>query len=146
MWLKHLRLALAGVASIMDLPCLLFLLFALYYSCICQVTIPSTDPLVTTNGGTVDLPAVENATNVSVFCAVTFGGNTPVETIWRLRTGNMMPREIEFGNGSPDFSNFLIENGIKPHYNYYRLVEIDLIWWCWSVLTDLPVFQNMLSS
>ena len=85
-------------------PCLLFLLFALYYSCTCQVTIPSTDPPVTTNEGIVDLPAVENAANVSVFCAVTFQGN-PVNTNWRLGPSSTSLQLIDF-----DEPQFALEN------------------------------------
>ena len=63
-----------------------------------------TDPPVTTNGGTVDLPAVENATNVSVFCDVTFQG-TPVVTAWRMGLIGMTPQPIDFTG-----SNFVLEN------------------------------------
>ena len=63
-----------------------------------------TDPPLTTNGGTVDLPAVENATNVSVFCAVTFQG-TPVATDWLLASIGMTPQPISFTD-----SNFVLEN------------------------------------
>ena len=42
----------------------------------------STDPFVE-NGGTVVLPAPENAANVSVFCQVSFQG-TPIVTQWFL--------------------------------------------------------------
>ena len=66
-----------------------------------------TDPPVTTNGGTVDLPAVENTANVSVFCALTFQG-TPVSTIWRLGSSGMSLQSIDFGQ--PQFSNFALEN------------------------------------
>ena len=47
-----------------------------------QVTGLSTDPSVE-NGGTVVLPATENATNVFVFCQVSFQG-TPAVTQWFL--------------------------------------------------------------
>ena len=47
-----------------------------------QVAGLSTDPFVE-NGGTVVLPAPENAANVSVFCQVSFQG-TPVVTQWFL--------------------------------------------------------------
>ena len=66
-----------------------------------------TDPPVTTNGGTVDLPAVENATNVSVFCAVTFQG-TPVDTAWRIGLIGMTPELIIFND--PQFSYLVREN------------------------------------
>ena len=66
-----------------------------------------TDPPVTTNGGTVDLPAVENTANVSVFCALTFQG-TPVNTIWRLGSSGMSTQLIDFSQ--PQFSNFALEN------------------------------------
>ena len=66
-----------------------------------------TDPPVTTNGGTVDLPAVENATNVSVFCAVSFQG-TPVDTAWRMGLIGMTPQPIDFSD--PQTSNFVLEN------------------------------------
>ena len=91
----------------MGLSCLLFLLSALFYSCTCQVTVPSTDPPVTTNGETVDLPAVENAANISVFCAVNFQGNS-VDTFWRLGASSMSLQLVEFGQ--PQFSNFALEN------------------------------------
>ena len=42
-----------------------------------------TDPFVE-NGGTVVLPATENATNVSVFCQVSFQGGTQTLTQWHL--------------------------------------------------------------
>ena len=67
----------------------------------------STDPSVTTNGGTVDLPAVENAANVSAFCAVAFQG-APVDTIWRLGSSGMSTQPINFNQ--PQFSNFALEN------------------------------------
>ena len=97
----------------MGWPCLLLLLSSLYYSCTCQGAIPSTDPPVTTNGETVNLPAVENASNVSVFCAVTAFQGIPVDTFWRLGslplgTGAMSPQPILFGQ--PQFSNFVYEN------------------------------------
>ena len=63
-----------------------------------------TDPPVTTNGGTVDLPAVENATNVSVFCNVTFQG-TPIVTGWRLLSIGMTPQPI-----AAQLPNFVVEN------------------------------------
>ena len=62
-----------------------------------------TDPPAV-NGGTVDLPAVENAANVPVFCAVTFD-NTPVSTIWYLKNGTMPRERIFFGQ--PQFPNFV---------------------------------------
>ena len=65
----------------------------------------TTDPPVATNGGTVDLPAVENATNVSVFCEVTFQGS-PVTTIWSTRTiTSMMVEPIGL-----DSTDFVFEN------------------------------------
>ena len=67
----------------------------------------TTDPPVTTNGGTVDLPAVENATNVSVFCAVT-AFNTPVDTSWEFGSSSMTLQLIRFDE--PEFSNFVLEN------------------------------------
>ena len=94
----------------MGWQCLLLLLSSLYYSCTCQTTTPSTDPPVATNGGIVALPAVENATNVSVFCAVTFQG-TPAGTNWRLGTDSMSTLPILFGE--QDFSNFVVENVIR---------------------------------
>ena len=87
----------------MGWQCLLLLLSSLYYSCTCQVTIPSTDPPVTTNGGTVDLPAVENATNVSVFCEL-----TSISTVWQLGRNGMPQDLIDFDD--PEFSNFKLEN------------------------------------
>ena len=63
-----------------------------------------TDPPVTTNGGTVDLPAVENAINVSVFCNVTFQG-TPIVTGWRLLSIGMTPQPI-----GVQLPNFVVEN------------------------------------
>ena len=59
-----------------------------YHSWLFLTHSPSTDPPVATNGGIVALPAVENATNVSVFCAVTFQG-TIAGTNWRLGTDSM---------------------------------------------------------
>ena len=96
----------------MGWPCLLLLLSSLYYSCTCQVSIPSTDPPVATNGETIDLPAVENATNVSVFCGVSFnnmGNSVPVATIWRLGSSvvTTLPT-IQFSE--PEYSNFVLEN------------------------------------
>ena len=67
----------------------------------------STDPPAL-NGGTVDLPAVENAANVPVFCAVTFD-NTPVSTIWYLKNGTMPRERIFFGQ--PQFANFMAVPG-----------------------------------
>lgn len=70
----------------------------------------STDPPVATNGGTVDLPAVENATNVNVFCEVTFndsGNNVLVTTGWRLGLSAMTTQSIQFNE--PD-TNFVLEN------------------------------------
>ena len=90
----------------MGWQCLLLLLSSLYYSCKCQGTIP-TDPPVAMNGGTVDLPAVENATNVSVFCEVMFQGII-VDTNWRLGSSGVSPQPIDFGQ--PQFSNFVLEN------------------------------------
>ena len=66
-----------------------------------------TDPPVLTNGGTVDLSAVENATNVSVFCAVTFNSDAS-NTVWRLGPDSMSTEIIGFGQ--PAFSNFVLEN------------------------------------
>ena len=96
MWL------VSAISEAMGLPCLLFLLSSLYYSCSCQVTIPSTDPPVTTNGETVDLPAVENATNVCVFCEFS------TATVWQLGRNGMPPDLIDFDD--PEFSNFKLEN------------------------------------
>ena len=67
----------------------------------------STDPIAV-NGGTVDLPAVENAANVPVFCAVTFS-NTPVDTAWFLKNGTMPRERILFGQ--PQFVNFVAVPG-----------------------------------
>ena len=67
------------------------------------VTAFSTDPPAV-NGGTVDLPAVENAAHVPVFCAVTFD-NTPVNTAWYLKNGTMPRERILFGQ--PQFPNFV---------------------------------------
>ena len=96
----------------MGWQCLLLLLSSLYYSCTCQVTIPPTDPPVATNGGTVDLPAVENATNVSMFCELSFndmGNIVLVDIFWRLGSGiGMTPQFILFGE--PEYSNFVLEN------------------------------------
>ena len=89
----------------MGWPCLLLLLSSLYCSCTCQGIIPPTDPPVAMNGGTVDLPAVENATNVSVFCAVMFQGS-PVTTIWRTRTiTSMIVESISLAS-----TDFVFEN------------------------------------
>ena len=86
----------------MGWPCLLLLLSSLYYSCTCQATIPSTDPPVATNGETIDLPAVENATNVSVFCKVMFQGII-VDTRWRLGLGGISQQPIDFSS-QPQFA------------------------------------------
>ena len=67
----------------------------------------STDPSVITNGGTVDLPAVENAANVSVFCAVAFQG-IPVNTNWRLAPSGMIPQPINFSQ-----PHFALENATR---------------------------------
>ena len=85
----------------MGWQCLLLLLSSLYYSCTCQGTIPFTDPPVATNGETVDLPAVENATNVSVFCEVMFQGII-VNTNWRLGLGGISQQLIDFSQ--PQFA------------------------------------------
>ena len=55
----------------------------------------STDPFVE-NGGTVVLPAPENAANVSVFCQVSFQG-TPVVTQWFLTLNGGTRSEITTG-------------------------------------------------
>ena len=86
---------------------MLILVFLLLGELRIYVSSLSTDPSVATNGGTVDLPAVENAANVSVFCAVTFQG-TPVDTRWRLGSGGISQQPIDFGQ--PQFSNFVREN------------------------------------
>ena len=54
-----------------------------------------TDPFVE-NGGTVVLPAPENAANVSVFCQVSFQG-TPVVTQWFLTLNGGTRSEITTG-------------------------------------------------
>ena len=90
----------------MGWQCLL-LLSSLYYSCTCQVNIPFSDPPVATNGETVDLPAVENATNVSVFCEVMFNGN-PSNTVWKLGPDSFSTQIIGFSQ--PEFSNLILED------------------------------------
>ena len=57
-----------------------------------QVAGLSTDPFVE-NGGTVVLPAPENAANVSVFCQVSFQG-TPAVTNWFLTLNGGTRSEI----------------------------------------------------
>ena len=89
---------------------MLILVFLLLGELGIYVSSLSTDPSVTTNGGTVDLPAVENAANVSVFCAVTFQG-TPVDSNWRLGSSGMSSQPIDFGQ--PQFSNFALESVIR---------------------------------
>ena len=81
------------------LPSILFLQLGIYASSL------FTDPPVTTSEETVDLPAVENATNVSVFCEVLFQG-TPLVTTWRIGLIGMTPQPIIFGD--PQFSNFVL--------------------------------------
>ena len=63
----------------------------------------STDP-PTENGGTAVVAAQENATSVSVFCAVTDFG-TPGLTLWYLREENGTRQRIMFGQQSA--ANFL---------------------------------------
>ena len=58
----------------------------------------STDPFVE-NGGTVVLPAPENAPNVSVFCQVSFQG-TPVVTQWFLTMNGGTRNAISAGGPS----------------------------------------------
>ena len=55
----------------------------------------STDP-PTENGGTAVVAALENATNVSVFCAVTFGGGStaPRVKLWYITTIGGLTREL----------------------------------------------------
>ena len=67
----------------------------------------STDPPVM-NGGTVDLPAVENATNVSVFCDVMFN-DMSVGTAWLLGPDKMSTDLLVFNQPT---SNFAIEDTI----------------------------------
>ena len=86
---------------------MLILVFLLLGELGIYVSSLSTDSPVTTNGGTVDLPAVENAANVSVFCAVTFQG-IPVDSNWRLGSSGMSPQPIDFNQ--PQFSNFALGN------------------------------------
>ena len=73
-----------------------------------------TDPPVPSNGGTVDLPAVENSTNVSVFCEVSFnnmGNNVLVSTIWRLGSGTETTKLIRYDQ--PEYSNFYLEDAVR---------------------------------
>ena len=68
-----------------------------------------TDPPVASIGETVDLPAVENATNISVFCEVTFLTNS-ANTVWRLGSTT-----IAFGQEA--FSNFVLVENIPRRTN-----------------------------
>ena len=57
----------------------------------------STDP-PTENGGTAVVAALENATNVSVFCAFLFPGTTtPLTTAWYLTEQGGTRHQILFG-------------------------------------------------
>lgn len=65
----------------------------------------STDP-PTENGRTSVVAALENATNVSIFCAVTFGGgnSAPRLTVWFFTEIGGVTREAIFGiPGVPNF-------------------------------------------
>ena len=85
-----------------------------------------TDPPVATNGGSVDLPAVENATNVSVFCEVTFLNNS-ANSIWRLGSTT-----IAFGQLA--FSNFVLVENIP------RRTNLTLLWFSRASL-DMMVLE-----
>ena len=76
-----------------------------------QVTGLLTDPFVE-NGGTVVLPAPENAANVSVFCQVSFQG-TPAVTNWFLTLNGGTRSEVTSGpsfqlTGGSMFTNLTI--------------------------------------
>ena len=62
----------------------------------------STDPFVE-NGGTVVLPAPENAANFSVFCQVSFQG-TPAVTQWHLTLNGGTRSAIMAGGPSFQFA------------------------------------------
>ena len=81
----------------------------------------STDPPAV-NGGTVDLPAVENAANVPVFCEVTFS-NTPVTTVWFLKNGTMPRERIQFGQ--PQFANFMGVPGTPTVHTNITIVSFS---------------------
>ena len=61
----------------------------------------STDP-PTVNGGTAVVAALENATNVSVFCAVTIGG-MPSLTLWSITVEGGTIQRIFGIPGVPNF-------------------------------------------
>ena len=90
------------------------------------VTGLSTDP-PTENGGTAVVAALENATNVSVFCAVTFQG-TPVHTGWYLTEQGGTRQQILFG--LPSAANyFTSENTSYIHCQGQGCVHWhSLIW------------------
>ena len=76
-----------------------------------QVTGLSTDPFVE-NGGTVLLPAPENAANVSVFCQVSFQGTQAI-THWFLTLNGGTRSEVTSGpsiqlTGGSHFTNLTI--------------------------------------